>query len=35
MAMLVIPIVQTFQTNDPARAQWLASRVIGVFFFRV
>ena len=29
MAMLVIPIVQTFQTNDPARAQWLPFAVIG------
>jgi ATP-binding cassette, subfamily B, bacterial MsbA len=34
MAMLVIPIVQTFQTNDPARAQWLPLAVIGVFLFR-
>jgi len=34
MAMLVIPIVQTFQTNDPARAQWLPFAVIGVFLFR-
>jgi len=34
MAMLVIPIVQTFQTNDPGRAQWLPVAVIGVFLFR-
>jgi subfamily B ATP-binding cassette protein MsbA len=34
MAMLVIPIVQTFQTNDPGRAQWLPLAVIGVFLFR-
>src|SRR5439155_25433412 len=34
MAMLVIPIVQTFQSNDPARAQWLPLAVIGVFLFR-
>ncbi|HEY3180718.1 MAG TPA: lipid A export permease/ATP-binding protein MsbA [Casimicrobiaceae bacterium] len=34
MAMLVIPIVQTFQSNDPVRAQWLPVAVIGVFLFR-
>src|SRR2546430_15212922 len=34
MAMLVIPIVQTFQSNDPTRAKWLPVAVIGVFFFR-
>jgi len=34
MAMLVIPIVQTFQNNDPGRAQWLPLAVIGVFLFR-
>jgi subfamily B ATP-binding cassette protein MsbA len=25
MAILVIPIVQTFQSNDPLRAKWLPS----------
>jgi subfamily B ATP-binding cassette protein MsbA len=34
MAMLVIPIVQNFQTPDPARTQWLPLAVIGVFLFR-
>ena len=34
MAMLVIPIVNTFQQNDPLRAQWLPLAVIGVFLFR-
>jgi ATP-binding cassette, subfamily B, bacterial MsbA len=34
MAMLVIPIVQNFQTPDPARTQWLPFAVIGVFLFR-
>src|SRR5437763_131574 len=34
MAMLIIPIVQTFQSNDPVRAQWLPIAVIGVFLFR-
>ena len=34
MAMMVIPIVNTFQQNDPVRAQWLPLAVIGVFLFR-
>ena len=34
MAMLVIPIVQTFQNHDPGRAQWLPLAVIGVFLLR-
>jgi subfamily B ATP-binding cassette protein MsbA len=34
MAILVIPIVQNFQTPDPARTQWLPLAVIGVFLFR-
>jgi len=34
MAMLVIPIVQNFQTPDPARTKWLPFAVIGVFLFR-
>src|SRR4030095_9724865 len=34
MAILVIPIVQNFQTPDPARTQWLPFAVIGVFVFR-
>ncbi|MEO5764619.1 MAG: lipid A export permease/ATP-binding protein MsbA [Casimicrobiaceae bacterium] len=34
MAILVIPIVNTFQQNDPLKAQWLPLAVIGVFLFR-
>jgi subfamily B ATP-binding cassette protein MsbA len=34
MAWLVIPVVQNFQTPDPARTRWLPFAVIAIFALR-